>query len=309
VSPYVGRFAPSPSGPLHAGSLVAALASWLDARAHGGRWLVRIEDVDAQRCDAAWVPVILDQLARCGLQPDAPPVRQSERGARYQAAMARLQAQGHVYACDCSRQAIRLASAPRPASAGADEEMAPPYPGTCRDRGLQAGSGSAIAWRLRTGDAAHPVVIDWSDRRLGFQTQHLGEAVGDFVLRRRDGLWAYQLAVVVDDAEQGITDVVRGEDLVGNTARQIHLQRLLGLPTPRYLHTPLVRDAQGRKLSKHTGAAALSLDTPEAVQGALRAAAQALELAWPEPSGPVASLSDGLQAAVAAWRDGMMSGR
>ncbi len=298
--PYVGRFAPSPSGPLHAGSLVAALGSWLDARAHGGRWLVRLEDVDTSRCDPAWGPVILDQLARCSLQPDAPPQWQSARGALYAAALARLQATGRVYACDCSRQAIRLARQAQGSEAAATEDGELVYPGTCRDRGLAPSPHTA--WRLRTGTAAHPVLIDWEDRRCGPQHQNVTQAVGDFVLRRRDGLWAYQLAVVVDDAEQAVTHVVRGEDLLGNTARQIHLQRLLGHPTPAYLHTPLVCDAQGRKLSKHVGAPAVALDSPAAVRSALGEAAQALALDLPARLWESGSLGDALAAMVQAWR-------
>ncbi|MES2887077.1 MAG: tRNA glutamyl-Q(34) synthetase GluQRS [Pseudomonadota bacterium] len=303
---HVGRFAPSPSGPLHSGSVVTALASWLDARAHGGRWLVRIEDVDAQRCDPIWVPVILAQLARLGLQPDEPPVWQSQRGAAYQAAVDTLQARSQVYACDCSRKAIRLAWAglanpSRPAGAAPDEADGElPYPGTCRDRGLPIQVGTAL--RVRAGTLDAPVHLQWQDRRLGLQTQNLSRAVGDFILRRRDGLWAYQLAVVIDDAAQGITDVVRGEDLSGNTARQIHLQHLLGLPTPRYWHGPLVLDAQGRKLSKHIGAPTVLLDTPEAPRAALSQAAEVLGLNLPADHWQAGSLEDGLHAALKAWQ-------
>lgn len=298
--PYVGRFAPSPSGPLHAGSLVAALASWLDARAHGGTWLVRIEDVDTQRCDPVWVPVILEQLARCGLQPDAPPQWQSARGAHHAAALARLRAASAVYACDCSRQSIRLAQKALGRQATPAEDGETPYPGTCRERGL---AGSArTAWRLRAGTPDHPVCITWDDRRRGPQAQNVTATVGDFVLRRRDGLWAYQLAVVVDDAAQGVTHVVRGEDLLGNTARQIHLQRLLGHPTPAYLHTPLVCDALGRKLSKHVGAPAVAVDSARAVRLALDEASRTLGLALPAEAWQASCLDDTLQAAVQAWR-------
>lgn len=304
--PYVGRFAPSPSGPLHSGSVVTALASWLDARAHGGRWLVRIEDVDAQRCDPIWVPVILAQLARLGLQPDEAPLWQSRRGAAYQAALDALQARSQVYACDCSRKAIRLAraalaeSASAPGASPGDEDGDLPYPGTCRDRGLLAGVGTSL--RVRTGSLDAPVHIHWHDRRLGPQTHKVSEDVGDFVLRRRDGLWAYQLAVVVDDAAQGITDVVRGEDLCGNTARQIHLQRLLGLPTPRYWHGPLVLNEEGRKLSKHTGAPTVLLDTPEAPLAVLSQAADLLGLDLPANQWRAGRLEDGLHAALKAWQ-------
>jgi glutamyl-Q tRNA(Asp) synthetase len=247
---YSGRFAPSPTGPLHAGSLVAALASWLDARAHGGRWLVRIEDVDGPRCPPGTDEVILGQLAALGLQPDEPPVWQSRRSELYQAALDRLIASGHAYGCACTRAEIAAAAGPRPKHG----ELV--YPGTCR----HGTHGRPVrAWRFRVAGR-----VDWQDRRLGAQSQDLDAQVGDFVLKRADGLWAYQLAVVVDDAEQGITDVVRGEDLADNTPRQISLQRALGLATPRYLHTPLVLAADGHKLSKQNGAAAIDLADPAA---------------------------------------------
>ena len=277
---YRGRFAPSPTGPLHKGSLVAALASWLDARAHGGRWLVRIEDVDLPRCPPGTDTLILDQLARCGLNPDAPPEWQSRRGALYATALARLVEQGRAYGCACSRAQI-AANATRMRHG----ELI--YPGTCR----HGTDGRAPrAWRLRTD--ATPV--EWVDRRLGVQTQNVEQTVGDFVLRRADGIDAYQLAVVVDDADQGITDVVRGADLADNTPRQIVLQRALDLPTPRYLHTPLVLGADGEKLSKQNGAAALDLAEPAA---ALREAASHLRLALTAQTVPEL-LAQGVQ----AWR-------
>lgn len=287
---YAGRFAPSPSGPLHAGSLVAALASWLDARAHGGRWLVRIEDVDGPRCVAGADQEILRQLRTVGLLPDEAPAWQSQRGALYAAALAQLQRAGDVYPCGCTRKDIEeaLAAQGRPPQRHGETV----YPGTCRD-GLHG--KPARAWRLRCGSAAQPVHIDWHDRKLGAQTQNLSREVGDFVVRRADGLWAYQLAVVVDDAEQGITQVVRGQDLADNTARQIHLQRRLGLPTPGYLHTPLVLGADGKKLSKQNGAAPIDLHDPVA---ALRAAAHTLGLPPLEAATPQGWL---LQAAN-AWR-------
>ncbi|MCZ8075039.1 MAG: tRNA glutamyl-Q(34) synthetase GluQRS [Paucibacter sp.] len=300
---YVGRFAPSPTGPLHAGSLVAALASWLDARAQGGRWLLRIEDVDGPRCPPGADLFILDQLARCGLQADEPPVWQSQRGALYQAALTRLQAQGWAYGCACSRKEIAAALQARGDTLERHGELV--YPGSCR-AGTQG--RPPRAWRLRSTAGLQneaSLRVDWQDRRLGAQTQDLTLAVGDFVLRRADGLWAYQLAVVVDDAEQGISDVVRGEDLADNTPRQIRLQQLLGLPTPRYLHTPLVLGAHGEKLSKQNGAAALVLDTPADALRALRQAGAALGLPA-ELAG--ASVREFLASAVQAWRafDGMM---
>jgi glutamyl-Q tRNA(Asp) synthetase len=232
---------------------VAALASWLDARAHGGRWLLRIEDVDTPRCVPGADTLILEQLARCGLQPDAPPLWQSTRAAAYQAALDRLIADGLAYLCACSRQDIAQAQAAAGIARQRGREL--PYPGTCRpERGGLRGR-AARAWRLHTGrfeqkwlaartDPAQSAIdsealalpIRWQDRRLGLQQQHLAAEVGDFILKRADGLWAYQLAVVVDDAAQGITDVVRGEDLADNTPRQIALQTALGLPTPRSAH-------------------------------------------------------------------------
>lgn len=272
---YVGRFAPSPTGWLHAGSMVAALASWLDARAHGGRWLVRIEDVDGPRCIAGADDAILRQLADCGLHPDAPPVRQSDRGALYAQALERLHAAGLAYGCRCTRREIAQALQAR----GLDRERHGDlvYPGTCRPGGPQPVPWpEARAVRLLTcADDGRDTVIDWTDRRLGAQRQNLSREVGDFVLRRADGLWAYQLAVVVDDAAQGVTDIVRGEDLADNTPRQILLRRHLGLPQPRHLHTPLVLAADGQKLSKQNGAAPVDTGRPAEV---LAAAARALGL-------------------------------
>lgn len=289
---YVGRFAPSPTGPLHAGSLVAAFASWLDARAHGGRWLVRIEDVDRPRCVPGADEVILQQLAACGLVPDAPVVWQSHRDPLYQAALGRLVDAGWAYPCACSRKDVLEALAAAGVQRPRHGELV--YPGTCRYglRGRDPRAMRALAAR-RVCAGWQGIVIDWQDRRLGRQTQDLTREVGDFVLRRADGLWAYQLAVVVDDADQGVTDVVRGEDLADNTPRQIHLQRLLGLRTPRYLHTPLVRDAHGEKLSKQTGAEPFDATQPV---GALRAAGSVLGLSL-----PAAPLADLLAQAVRAW--------
>ena len=278
---YTGRFAPSPTGLLHAGSLVAALASWLDARAHAGRWLVRMEDVDTPRCVPGADQRILEQLAQCGLQPDESPVWQSQRGDVYQAALETLIAQGWAYPCGCSRKEIEAAQ-----SQAVARHHAAVYPGTCR-QGLQG--KTPRAWRLNVQAVQQalnlPALTHWQDRRLGAQVQNVSEEVGDFVLRRADGLWAYQLAVVVDDAAQGITHVVRGQDLADNTARQIVLQGALGLPTPQYLHTPLVLGPNGEKLSKQNGAKALDLNAPLA---ALNQAAQALGLAVVPQDTPLA---------------------
>ena len=266
MSAYIGRFAPSPTGPLHAGSLVAALASWLDARAHGGRWLVRIEDVDVPRCVPGADRTILQQLADCGLVPDEAPLYQSQRSAPYQRTLDALAARGLAYPCGCSRKDIEAELQRLGRDRPRHGELV--YPGTCR-AGLQG--RPARAWRLRVA----PGVVAWHDRRLGAQSQDVAAEVGDFVLKRADGWFAYQLAVVVDDGAQDVTHVVRGEDLADNTARQILLQRALGLPTPSYLHTPLVLDAHGEKLSKQTGALALDAREPLA---ALSAAAAVLGL-------------------------------
>lgn len=314
---YVGRFAPSPTGPLHAGSLVAALASWLDARAWnngvGGRWLVRIEDLDTPRCIPHAAETILRQLAACALLADAPPLYQSQRPALYARALDRLVTAGLAYPCGCSRADIERVLQDR--GVCRVRHQARVYPGTCRS-GLHG--KSAAAWRLRTdiapvhaseapggcrargakslmGDPRiHGSIVDWADRRLGSQRQDVASDVGDFVLKRADGPFAYQLAVVVDDADQQISHVVRGEDLSDNTARQILLQRALGLATPRYLHTPLVLAQDGQKLSKQTGAAALDIGAP---LPALQQAARVLGL--PSHRGPI---TEALATWVTAWR-------
>jgi glutamyl-Q tRNA(Asp) synthetase len=336
MGPYVGRFAPSPTGLLHAGSLVAALGSWLDARAHAGRWLVRIEDVDTPRCQPGADHEILRQLAVCGLLPDEPPIWQSQRGAAYAAALDDLLARGLAYPCTCTRSQIAAAMAASGRPHRPHGELV--YPGTCRPatptpiatrtehrspapavtadgQPVADAAGPAVAADA-TSDAAtqgvaspptlrHAVrlriepgaasLVDWIDRRLGPQQQDVSADVGDFVLRRADGLWAYQLAVVVDDAAQGVTHIVRGQDLADNTARQILLQRLLGLATPAYLHLPLVLAADGHKLSKQNGATPLDLTNPLA---ALQAAARVLGLPGAAPG---ASLPDALAGWAAAW--------
>ncbi len=244
---YVGRFAPSPTGPLHAGSLVAATASYLDARAHRGRWLLRIEDLDPPREARGASAAIIATLARLGFAHDGEVIHQSARDAAYRAAFERLAATGLVYPCACTRREVADSVLRGSRERARTAELI--YPGSCRN-GMPVGR-EARAWRVRVD--ARP--ITWRDRRTGEMVERLDETVGDFVLRRADGLWAYQLAVVVDDAWQGVTDVVRGADLGGSTGRQVYLQRLLGLPTPRYLHVPVLLDARGEKLSKQTGAA------------------------------------------------------
>ena len=289
---YIGRFAPSPTGPLHAGSLVAALASWLDARAHNGQWLVRIEDIDTPRCVKGADQRILEQLPAFGLVADSEPTWQSQRTHLYEDALTHLINKGWAYPCGCSRKEIEDIYV----SQGQDiaRHSAAIYPGTCRD-GLNG--KPARAWRLNVQavmEALHlPQTLQWHDRRMGHEQQDVAREVGDFVLKRADGLWAYQLAVVVDDADQGITHVVRGEDLHDNTARQILLQKALGLPTPIYMHTPLVMGENGEKLSKQNGALALDLRGPLAV---LNCAAEVLRL------NPCAtSIEDALYEWTQAW--------
>lgn len=245
---YRGRFAPSPTGPLHFGSLVAALASRLEALAHGGAWLLRIEDVDAPRCSPLAAATILHQLERFGFAWDGEPVWQSRRDEAYRAALDALRRDRHVFACACTRKEL--------ADATTAADGAVVYPGTCR-HGLPPGK-AARAWRLAVGDA----VIGFDDAVQGTLRSALAHDVGDFVLLRADGLFAYQLAVVVDDAAAGITHIVRGADLLDSTARQIHLQHCLGVSTPAYAHLPVAVNAQGEKLSKQTLAPALDVARP-----------------------------------------------
>ncbi|MCK9387122.1 MAG: tRNA glutamyl-Q(34) synthetase GluQRS [Sulfuritalea sp.] len=245
---YRGRFAPSPTGPLHFGSLVAATGSFLEARTRGGEWLLRMEDVDAPRCSAAAASEILRALEACGFAWDGEVVWQSRRTETYAAALERLKAAGRVFPCACTRREL------------ADSAIAPDgaaiYPGTCR-QGLPAGR-AARAWRLRVDDAR----VSFDDAIQGRIVSDLASDAGDFILLRADGLFAYQLAVVVDDAEAGITHVVRGADLLASTARQIFLQQCLGLPTPAYAHLPVAVNTAGEKLSKQTRAAAVDLSRP-----------------------------------------------
>lgn len=320
MTKYIGRFAPSPTGALHAGSLVAALASWLDAKSHDGQWLVRMEDVDIPRCVPGADHLILQQLEALGLTPDEKPVYQSQRGDLYQHALDQLISQHRAYPCNCSRKNIADAlAAIDPQHRARRSELV--YPGTCRN-GMRhkQNASKQPAWRFLTGNlkrnrplagvfisgeaiksianndsvqTSSHLVIHWQDQRLGqaatLESQDVTEQVGDFVLKRADGLWAYQLAVVVDDALQGVTHVVRGADLADNTPRQIALQRALVLPSPHYLHTPLVLAADGEKLSKQNSA--LALDTAEPLK-TLNSAAKVLGL--PVQTGSVT-------AALAAW--------
>lgn len=230
---HIGRFAPSPTGPLHAGSLVAALGSYLCARKNEGSWLVRIEDLDPPREQPGASDIILRSLEAHSLFWDDEVVFQSQQHQRYQEAIDHLLDSGVAYYCECSRKEIFAAAKPG--------NYGPIYPGTCRDNGLPHG-----AVRLRTDNHT----IGFTDARIGIYQQQLESELGDFVIQRRDTLFAYQLAVVLDDAREKITDIVRGIDLLDNTPRQIYLQQVLGLPTPSYLHLPLVRNEQGQKLSK-----------------------------------------------------------
>lgn len=248
LPPRRGRFAPSPTGPLHFGSLVAAFGSYLDARSQGGEWLVRIDDLDRPRCVAGMADDILRALEAFGLEWDGEVVYQSRRDALYRAALAQLESAGAVYACACSRKEIADSSIGRDGTAI--------YPGTCR-AGVPPGK-AARAWRLRVQDET----VEFEDGVCGRICQQMARDVGDFVVRRADGLFAYQLATVVDDAAQGVTQVVRGGDLLASTPRQIYLQRLLGLDLPAYAHLPVAVDARGEKLGKQTRAPAVTASRP-----------------------------------------------
>ncbi len=276
----IGRFAPSPTGPLHLGSLVAATGSWLSARSQGGRWLVRIEDLDAARLIPGSASEILEALRRYGLEWDGEPVRQSERTALYENALGQLRDRGRAFDCSCSRADLqRAASAPVPGDDGGRV-----YPGTCRN----GAAGTPRSVRFRVGSER----IAFDDSIAGRVEQNLASEVGDFVVKRADGPFAYQLAVVVDDAEQGATEVVRGGDLLDSTPRQIALQRALGLPTPAYAHLPLLVDASGAKLGKRTGALPLpSLSAGEVVR-TLAIALDVLGLKGVAPSTPERMLAE-----------------
>jgi len=245
---YRGRFAPSPTGPLHFGSLVAAVGSYLEARAHRGEWLVRMEDLDPPRVIPGAAGEILRALEACGMKWDGPVALQSERNDAYHAALHRLRQAGRVYPCGCSRREVADS-----AIAGAD---GPVYPGTCRGGVAQSRKPRALRLDTRGAD------VGFEDGLQGRVACRLEQEYGDFVLYRADRVYAYQLAVVVDDAEQGVTDVVRGADLLGSTPRQIYLQQLLGLPQPRYVHLPVAVNERGEKLSKQTFAAPVDAARP-----------------------------------------------
>ena len=285
AAPYRGRFAPSPTGPLHFGSLVAAMASYADARAAGGQWIVRIEDVDVPRARQGAGEAMLRALEQLGFEWDGPVWWQSGRREAYEEALRGLRAAGLVYPCVCTRR--ELATNPL----GRIGERV--YPGTCRNglAGDRAARGHP-ALRVRVPSSS----VAFADRLYGRQQQHLADDVGDFIVRRSDGLYAYQLAVVVDDAAQQITDVVRGADLIASTPRQIFLQRALGLPALRYLHVPVAVDARGGKLSKQAGARAL----PQAPLPALCAAWRFLE--QDEPRDAQSSPREFWSWAIANWR-------
>ncbi|HFC6851485.1 TPA: tRNA glutamyl-Q(34) synthetase GluQRS [Neisseria meningitidis] len=249
---YTGRFAPSPTGLLHIGSLLTAVASYADARAHGGKWLIRMEDLDPPREMPGAASHILHTLEAFGFEWDGEVAYQSRRYALYEETLCRLKTVGLVYPCHCSRKDWQAG-----ARRGADGFV---YNGRCRHPGQRpALQGKQPAWRIRVPDR----IIGFSDGIVGGYAQNLARDIGDFVLLRADGYWAYQLAVVADDAEQGVTHIVRGQDLLVSTPRQIYLQQCLGVPTPQYAHLPLLTNAQGQKWSKQTLAPALDLNRRE----------------------------------------------
>lgn len=279
-----GRFAPSPTGPLHFGSLIAAVASYLEAKTAGGEWQLRIEDIDRPREVAGAADDILRTLEAYGFEWDGDVVYQSRRSEAYEAALDKLRRADALYPCACTRKEI------------ADSSLigieGPVYPGTCR-KGLTKGR-AARAWRVRTDDS----VIEFEDRLQGLQRSRLQQDIGDFVVRRADGPHAYQLACVVDDAAQGISEVVRGADLLASTARQIHLQRLLGLPIPSYVHVPAAVNAHGEKLSKQTFAQALPRQRPVPVL----CKALAFLGQNPQPAWSALSLDEFWQVARTHWK-------
>lgn len=298
---YRGRFAPSPTGSLHAGSLVSALGSWLDARANQGAWLVRIEDLDTPRCIPGIDELILAQLQACGLFWDEEVTWQSQRLTSYQNALETLYGDRQIYPCSCSRQQITSVLSTQGLLRARNQEQV--YPGTCRNRPIEPVAFSEAvaehAWRLALKPDQQ---LRFTDAEFGPQEQNLNVDVGDFVLRRADGIVSYQLAVVVDDANQGITHIVRGADLLSNTARQIYLQGVLGFTTPHYHHLPLVLDAHGEKLSKQTQATEINTTSSATVLQALQAAALHLDLRGLK-DGQDQTIAEWLLQATLAWAD------
>jgi glutamyl-Q tRNA(Asp) synthetase len=303
---YRGRFAPSPTGPLHAGSLVAALGSWLDARKNGGQWLLRIEDLDLPRCTPGADQQIQSQLLACGLSWDEGIIYQSQRQTAYQRAFERLNGLNCLYSCTCSRQTIANTLEKLGIHTPRNQEMV--YPGTCRPATVKSANflGNSMddfgdlkkAWRIALPKNCQ---IAFEDLDLGSQSQDLNTELGDFVLRRSDGLFTYQLAVVVDDAEQGINHIVRGNDLLSNTARQIYLQELLGYSRPTYRHLPLVLDEHGEKLSKQT--LATQINTRDEKHALLELRKAAIHLGLKDlPDGEDTTIAEWLLAATRAWR-------
>ena len=283
MSHYIGRFAPSPTGALHAGSLLAAVGSYLDARAHQGKWLLRIEDIDTPRVMPGSTTQILKTLEAFGLLWDETETFQSQNTERYQNALTQLQQNDLVFPCICSRKQIQQSS-----HLGIDGYI---YPGTCRNK-THTNLTQAHAWRLKTPDR----IFTFHDRIAGIQQQNLAREIGDFVLKRADGLWAYQLAVVVDDAASQITHIVRGNDLLVSTARQIYLQQCLGYPEPVYAHLPILVNAAGQKLSKQTLAPAVNTQSIIAV---LKQTLTHLSLCPPQE---IDQISDLLQWAINNWQ-------
>ena len=275
---YRGRFAPTPSGPLHLGSLLTALASWLDARSRGGVWLLRIDDLDRARCPRGAGSEILRQLEAHGLQWDERPRYQSQHIAEYREALERLERDGRLYACTCSRAVLKESCRPGP-----DD---PVYPGTCRE----AGRGGRASRRVRLEDGT----LCFDDAGQLRQCRRLADEVGDFVVRRADGQYAYQLACAVDESAQAISDVVRGADLLGSTFRQLWLMCALGLPAPRYRHLPVVVSADGRKLSKQNRAPPV---TPRTAAANLRRCLRLLH----QPDVEAGASAEILRVAAAQW--------
>jgi len=300
LKPYVGRFAPSPTGPLHMGSLVTALGSWLDARSHQGRWLIRIEDIDAERCSQVFTNKILHQLSSLGLESDGPILYQSQRHGIYWRYAQALESNSALYACQCSRKSIALANLATSAltQTPPDVSHSPVYKGTCKALDLRASEcdqSPILNFKGAVRIHVPHVVIEWTDRRLGPLAQNLALEVGDFVIKRKEGIFSYQWAVVIDDIEQNVTHVVRGEDLTDNTPRQIYLYQQLKRTAPSYLHLGLVKNEWGQKLSKQTLASELDLNDPHLT---LRAAAQHLGL-----KGQGSNLESSLRSWTAQWQE------